>query len=119
MILNRSRSLVFKIMKDKVKTPDPAQKSISNFFQKSTKRSSSNCETPSNKVAKTVTTSDTPISPEQRKRMEENKIKAKEKLLEKTTNSFDMGTSWKNALESEFSKDYFVKVQILKPLQSH
>ena len=124
MILNRSRSLIIQIMKDsKSKTPDPTQKSISNFFQKSTKRSSSsssnNNETPPSKISKpsTTTNNTTPLSPEQRRRMEENKMKAKEKLLEKTMSSFDMGATWKKALESEFSKEYFIKVNnVLKYL---
>ena len=118
MLLNRSRSLVHNIMKDnksKAKTADLTQKSISNFFQKSTKRpnsSSNNSETPPNKIVKTDTTTNnsTPLSPEQKRRIEENKLKAKAKLLEKTMSSFDMGITWKKALESEFSKEYFFKV---------
>ena len=119
MLLNRSRSLVHNIMKDsksKAKTADLTQKSISNFFQKSTKRpnssSNNNSETPPNKIVKTDTTTNnsTPLSPEQKRRIEENKLKAKAKLLEKTMSSFDMGITWKKALESEFSKEYFFKV---------
>ena len=110
MIINRCRLATLEIMKNKVKTPDPSQKPISNFFQKSTKRSSSSAETPPAKVAKSETVSTTPLSPEQRKRMEENKLKAKDKLVEKATNSFDMGATWKSALDAEFSKEYFLKV---------
>ena len=103
-------------MKNKVTTPDPSQKPISSFFQKSTKRNSSNMASPPAKIAKTDSgdgkenTATSPLSPEQKKRMEENRLKAQEKLLEKTTQEFAIGQSWKKALEPEFSKEYFIKV---------
>jgi len=103
-------------MKNKVTTPDPSQKSISSFFQKSTKRSSSNMSSPPAKIAKRNdekenATTTSPLSPEQKRKMEENRVKAQEKLLEKTTQEFDIGQSWKKALEPEFSKEYFGKLK--------
>ena len=41
---------------------------------------------------------------------QENTQKAKDKLVEKATNSFDIGATWKSALYAEFSKEYFLEV---------
>ena len=46
--------------------------------------------------------------------MEENKLNAKMKLLAKNTNGVvvNVGPTWFKALESEFTKPYFVEVRI-------
>ncbi|OWF48535.1 Uracil-DNA glycosylase [Mizuhopecten yessoensis] len=109
-----------------------AQSKISSFFktgQASSKRSSEVTQNDQNtppKRAKTENKELTPekksntdgfavspaLSPEQRARMEQNRINAVAKLH--TLNSqgllVNFGNSWKNALEKEFSKDYFQKL---------
>ncbi|XP_060068486.1 uracil-DNA glycosylase 2-like [Ylistrum balloti] len=56
----------------------------------------------------------TALSPEQKARMEQNRIKAIAKLHSKTANSkglvVNFGETWKNALEKEFSKNYFLEL---------
>ncbi len=48
-----------------------------------------------------------PLSPEQRERIDKNRLIALEKLEEK---SISMGETWKAALAPEFKKEYFIKV---------
>ena len=50
-----------------------------------------------------------PLSPQQKQMIEEKRQQALEKLHGKNDIAY-MGDTWKNALRSEFSKDYFVKV---------
>ena len=52
------------------------------------------------------------LSPEQKTKMDANRLNAKIKLTEKQTHGIvtNIGTSWYKALEPEFSKPYFVKV---------
>ena len=51
-----------------------------------------------------------PLSPEQKQRMEENKQKAMARLQAKDSLLVDVGNSWRDALDSEFSKTYFAEV---------
>ena len=55
------------------------------------------------------------ISPEQKLKMDESRLKAVAKLLEKQTCGLvkDVGTSWLNALEPEFKKTYFQSVNTI------
>lgn len=50
-----------------------------------------------------------PLSPQQKQMIEEKRQQALEKLHGKNDVAY-MGDTWKTALQSEFSKDYFVKV---------
>lgn len=52
------------------------------------------------------------LSPEQKDRMEQNKIAALAKLHAKKTNGLlvNFGNSWYKVLEAEFSKPYFGEV---------
>ncbi|KAL5017566.1 hypothetical protein ScPMuIL_007155 [Solemya velum] len=52
------------------------------------------------------------LSPEQKKRIEKNKIEAKVKLLSKTSDGLlvNLGSTWYKALEPEFSKTYFTEL---------
>ncbi|KAK3094407.1 hypothetical protein FSP39_001334 [Pinctada imbricata] len=54
----------------------------------------------------------TPLSPEQKKKIEENRCAALAKLNSKKTDGLliNVGTSWYNALEPEFSKPYFTEL---------
>lgn len=54
------------------------------------------------------------LSPEQKQRMEENRICAKTKLLKSKTHGIctNVGLSWMKALEPEFTKQYFIQVQL-------
>ncbi|XP_069140501.1 uracil-DNA glycosylase-like isoform X2 [Argopecten irradians] len=66
-------------------------------------------ESPAEKGGTTVSSS---LSPEQKVRMEENRLRALAKLHSHNTSSsqglvINFGDSWKNALEKEFSKNYF------------
>lgn len=100
------------MFKNKLKTPvDTKQQSISTFFKKSTKRPADENENIPPKNQKLENPSNIMLSPEQRRRMEDNKAKAEEKLKEKTVSCFDVGSSWKKALEPEFSKPYFLKLK--------
>nr|XP_022337906.1 uncharacterized protein LOC111133661 [Crassostrea virginica] len=111
------------------------QAKISSFFTNSTKRMISNADgdksapkTPSPKKQKIDEKGDkssllkeniqvspntpltaTSLSPEQKTKIEENKLAARMRLAAKTSNSLlvDVGPSWFKALESEFSKQYF------------
>ncbi|KAK3582758.1 hypothetical protein CHS0354_015282 [Potamilus streckersoni] len=53
-----------------------------------------------------------PLSPEQQKRIEQNKLQALVKLHEKKSNGLlvGFGPSWFKALEPEFSKPYFIEL---------
>ncbi|XP_061194151.1 uracil-DNA glycosylase-like [Saccostrea echinata] len=53
-----------------------------------------------------------PLSPEQKDRIEQNKLAARARLASKTSNGLlvDVGPSWFRALESEFSKEYFTNL---------
>lgn len=57
------------------------------------------------------------LSPEQKQRMEENRLKALAKLQAKNSTNgsllVDVGESWKKALKDEFSKTYFEQVSIV------
>jgi arylamine N-acetyltransferase len=57
-------------------------------------------------------TPSTPLTPEQKSRIEQNKLAARARLATKTSNGLlvDVGSSWFTALESEFSKQYFTDV---------
>ena len=59
----------------------------------------------------------TSLSPEQKTKIEENKLAARMRLAAKTSNSLlvDVGPSWFKALESEFSKQYFNDVSAFHP----
>lgn len=54
----------------------------------------------------------TALSPEQKSKIEQNKLAARIKLAAKTSNGLlvDVGSSWFKALEPEFSKQYFTEV---------
>ena len=99
-----------------VKTPsENNQKTISSFFQKSEKRAplsntNKECEPPS-KVLKPSNTLNSSLSPEQKKKMADNKALAQQKLQERTTKESGMGQSWKEALKDEFTKPYYLKVK--------
>ena len=54
---------------------------------------------------------DKPLSPQQKQMIEEKRRQALEKLHGKNDIAY-MGDTWKDALRSEFSKDYFVKVSM-------
>ena len=53
------------------------------------------------------------LSPEQKMKIDDNRLKAVGKLLEKQTSGLcrDVGVSWLKVLEAEFKKPYFQKVQ--------
>nr|XP_011415861.2 uracil-DNA glycosylase 2 [Crassostrea gigas] len=54
----------------------------------------------------------TALSPEQKSKIEQNKLAARIKLAAKTSNGLlvDVGSSWFKALEPEFSKQYFTEL---------
>lgn len=98
-----------------IKTPDAKQKSISSFFTRSQKRSLVGDEAPPSKLSKTCEESTAAVvtgnlSPEQKKKIEENKLKAQSMLQEKALGGADIGPSWKSALAKEFIKPYYVEV---------
>lgn len=100
-------------MPPKSKKQDNKQKNIASFFTKPGKRNSdnkNNDDTPSSKKTKTNLDNSPPLSPEQRKKIEEKKKEALEKLEHNAQQGIDMGHSWKVALQSEFTKPYFQKV---------
>ncbi|XP_057308330.1 uracil-DNA glycosylase-like [Hydractinia symbiolongicarpus] len=102
------------MMPPKSKKQDNKQKNIASFFTKPGKRSSdnkNNDDTPSSKKTKTNLDTSPPLSPDQRKRIEENKKEALKKLEHNAQQGIDMGHSWKVALQSEFTKPYFQKLQ--------
>jgi len=105
------------MVNNKAKTPDSTQKSISTFFQKSTKRFSSSENTTPAKVQKIDENKNkensSPLSPEQKKRMEEKRLEAQAKLTDRATHGLCIGETWRKALSAEFTKDYFVKVCII------
>ena len=92
---------------------DTKQRNISSFFNKSVKREN---ESGNNEIlCKIQKTGDndtptSPLSPEQRRRMEEKKVEAMKKLQDKLTCSLNIGPTWKEALKGEFTKDYYIKV---------
>ena len=92
---------------------DTKQRNINSFFTKSFKwkNESANNEIPC-KIQKAGDddTSASPLSPEQRRRMEEKKVEAVKKLQDKLTKSLSIGPTWKEALKGEFTKDYYIKV---------
>ena len=55
---------------------------------------------------------ESPLSPEQRERMEKSKQAAMEKLKEKQEQAQGIGASWKEALTGEFQKPYYKKVSL-------
>lgn len=104
------------------------QKKISSFFNTlGTKRTADdagvNSDSPQNKSSKTDenspdanSSSKRPVSnlsPEQKARMEANRQEAQKKLLASKSPQF-FGASWQKALAAEFTKEYFVKVRVLK-----
>lgn len=111
-----SRESIIKIllkMPLKKQIVDTKQRNINSFFNKSVKREneSVNNEIPY-KIQKTSDddTAVSPLSPEQRRRMEEKKVEAMKKLQDKSTKSLNIGPTWKEALKGEFTKDYYIKV---------
>nr|XP_053634004.1 uracil-DNA glycosylase-like isoform X1 [Cherax quadricarinatus] len=108
-----------------------SQKTIKNFFKPSVKRTSEDNQ--NNDIAKKVKASEeknsscdlarTPpkcpdqdtqlsLTPEQRQRMNQNKLKAEIKRQSRTTPALheNIGTSWFLALKSQFSMPYFEKL---------
>ena len=59
-----------------------------------------------------------PLSPEQKSDIEQKRLNAKLKLIERQTSGVvvNIGPSWMKALEAEFSKPYFQKVGLGKDL---
>lgn len=54
---------------------------------------------------------DTQLTAEQRQRMEDNRLRAVNRLHEKQTSIMvGVGESWRTALHSEFTKEYFIKL---------
>ncbi|XP_060578491.1 uracil-DNA glycosylase-like [Ruditapes philippinarum] len=103
------------------------QKNILSFFSPQQKRSSDKieCTDKESKKPKLDDTQCSPpktgkenlsssLSPEQKKRMEENRQKALAKLSTKQPESngllVNVGASWRTALQEEFSKPYFEKL---------
>lgn len=94
-------------MKKATKTTDLNQKSIDSFFIKpQSKRSSENME-PLPKQPKIASNN---LSPEQKERIEKNRLRAQNVLQDKALAGIDMGSSWKSALSKEFDKPYFTQV---------
>lgn len=88
---------------DEQNTP-PAKKQILDETSPEQKtQQMTQCSSPANDVQ---------LSPEQQKRMEENRFKAKAKLYEKQTHGLlvNFGQSWFRALEPEFAKPYFIQL---------
>ena len=56
------------------------------------------------------------LSPEQKKLIESKRQQALEKLKQKKSNGLSnlIGESWYNKLQTEFSKEYFIKVRLLE-----
>lgn len=50
------------------------------------------------------------VSPEQRQRVEEKKVGVMQNVQHNLTVSLNIGPTWKEALEAEFSKEYYIKV---------
>lgn len=104
------------------------QAKISAFFSTTPKRSAETENVPPKKakmekgpISKTLSPPSTPtgsktaelsLSPEQKQRMEQNRLKALAKLHQKSSHSLlvGFGDSWRKALETEFSKPYFEKL---------
>ena len=113
--VSRSEIIVKLLQKMPLKKPivDTKQRNISSFFNKSVKREN---ESGNNEIlCKIQKTGDndtptSPLSPEQRRRMEEKKVEAMKKLQDKLTCSLNIGPTWKEALKGEFIKDYYIKV---------
>lgn len=95
------------------------QASIIDLFKAaSVKRSRSNCKSaeksspPAKKLRSNDDETDKVLSPEQRSRMDDNRLVAKIKLQTKKTCALspNIGKSWYRALEAEFNKPYFTKL---------
>ena len=112
---SRCESIIKLLLKMPLKKQivDTKQRNISSFFHKSVKRENESAinEIPC-KIQKTGDNDPptSPLSPEQRRRMEEKKVEAKKKLQDKLTCSMNIGSTWKEALKGEFTKDYYIKV---------
>lgn len=94
------------------KTPSPKKRKIDEKGEDTTSvkeniELSPNAQTPSSPPP-----TPTALSPEQKSKIEQNKLAARIKLAAKTSNGLlvDVGSSWFKALEPEFSKQYFTEV---------
>ena len=106
------RSLVCNIQKMVQNTPDAKQTSISTFFKRSEKRSSTSVEENAmlpSKVQKQDASSS--LSPEQKCLITQKKKIAEEKLQQNLMRGVSgIGDSWRIALSTEFNKTYFQQV---------
>lgn len=113
-VVKRTAFEVFNVMFfiPQSKTPSPKKRKMDEKGEDTTSvkeniELSPNAQTPSSPPP-----TPTALSPEQKSKIEQNKLAARIKLAAKTSNGLlvDVGSSWFKALEPEFSKQYFTEV---------
>lgn len=94
------------------KTPSPKKRKMDEKSEDTTSVKENIELSPNAQTPPSPPPTPTALSPEQKSKIEQNKLAARIKLAAKTSNGLlvDVGSSWFKALEPEFSKQYFTEV---------